>query len=259
MKLASATVALIIPILGLSTIPARAHDPKTYSQILCKDHRFTCYKVKKGDTWEKLFPNWNERNIAKRVNRMNIPLKPGMVLAIPEDITGKTAEDFSPFPKRLSWVTEKTVIFSLGALYFAAYEETGRRLITGPISAGRGCPGKDCLTPTGIFRFYQKFGADKISDLYPIKSWKTVVGENGKETKVPDERGGAKVPWFMAIVGDVGAHGYSVLPGYNASNGCLRQFFADAQWLNQEFVDVSPGTLVIIMNGIPDPNAKPPH
>jgi hypothetical protein len=274
-RIASVILAAFILFLGFATAPAEAKALKPYSQILCQQSLFFCHASKKGDSWEKLFPSWNERNIAKRVNRMNIPLRSGMILAIPKDMTGKTADDFSPFPKHLYWVTEKTVIFSLGMLYFAAYDKSGNRVITGPISAGRNCPAVkgECYTPTGWFRFYQKYGPNAVSSLYPILSYR-IVERNGKKVRVPDRRGGAKTPWFMAIVGNIGAHGFEIVPGYNDSNGCIRQFFDDAAWLNQHFVEVrtvkrtavngksriivvNPGTLAAVMEGLPDPYVAP--
>jgi hypothetical protein len=261
MKIATAIFVAFTLFLGFVITPAEAH-PKTYSQILCKQSLFYCYQVKKADTWEKLFPGWNERNIAKRLNRMNSPLQAGMVIAIPKEMTGKTAEDFSPFPKFLPWVTEKTVIFSLNHLYFAAYDAHGHRVITGPIAAGANCPATKggCWTPTGSFRFYQKYGPNAVSSLYPVHTWKTVI-KDGKKKRVPDKRGGAKIPWFMAIVDNVGFHGFKEIPGYNASRGCIRGFTDDAQWLNQRFVEGTPqrpGTLALIMKGLPSPNAPPP-
>ncbi|MCX7124554.1 MAG: L,D-transpeptidase, partial [Gammaproteobacteria bacterium] len=38
-------------------------------------------------------------------------------------------------------------------------------------------------------------------------------------------------------------HG-STLPGYNASHGCVRLFFDDAKWLNQDFLNI--GTRVTV-------------
>lgn len=247
-----ATVAFVVAtVLILVFFPASSEAH--YGTTLCRQDGFSCNRVKKGDTWEKLFPVWNERNIVKRVNRMNVPLKEGVVLAIPRNMEGKTAEDFSPFPKFLPRITEKTVIFSLAKLYFAAYDATGRRLITGPIAAGRNCPGKKCLTPTGTFRFSQKYGPHAVSTLYPIK-YKWIV-ENGKRKQVIASRGGAKTPYFMAIVGDVGSHAFAEVPGFNTSNGCIRMFFDDARWLNQRFVEAGStgrsGTLAIIMDGLP--------
>jgi hypothetical protein len=171
-----------------------------------------------------------------------------MILAIPRQMTDKTAEDFSPFPRFLPGITEKTVIFSLSELYFAAYSADGRRVITGPISSGRGCPGRNCLTPTGVFRFYYIRGANAVSSLYPIHTWRTVI-RDGRERRVPDRRGGAKIPYFMAIVGNIGAHGFVQVPGFNASAGCIRMFLDDVRWLNQRFVRI--GTRAIIMTGVP--------
>jgi hypothetical protein len=227
---------------------------RSYSQTLCGQETYYCYRVRAGDTWKKLFPESGKRDIVKRVNRMNTPLRPGMTIAVPRQMEGKTAEDFSPFPRSLPWITEETVIFSLSKLYFAAYSADGRRVMTGPISGGRGCPGRNCLTPTGAFRFYYKRGANAVSSLYPIHTWEIVI-RDGKEKRVPDRRGGASIPYFMAIVGHVGAHGFAQVPGFNASAGCVRMFKDDARRLNREFVRL--GTKAIITNNIHSLPARP--
>jgi hypothetical protein len=197
--------------------------------------------------------------VLQRINRMNISLQPGMVLAIPSKAPfADDWEDFFPFPQHLAWLKEKAVIFSLSHLAFAAYDAKGNLVRVGPISAGKNCPAAkgQCYTPTGWFRFYQKYGPNAVSSLYPILSYK-IVERNGKKVRVPDRRGGAKTPWFMAIVGNIGAHGFEIVPGFNASAGCVRMFFDDAKWLNQHFVNL--GTQAIIMTGIPNANLPPPR
>jgi len=260
MKPVSALLVVFALFLGLITIEAEARNPKPlsvysgppiYSQILCKQPLFFCYKVKKGDTWEGIESS-NEYDVAvlMRINRMNIPLKPGMVIAVPGKVVDW--EHFLSFPARYSWVTEKTIIISFEDLAFAAYDIRGVLMRSGPISAGKGCPGKHCPTPTGRYRVFLKYGPKAISSLYPIV-WGTVI-ENGKKKRVIEKRGGARTPWFMAIVGHIGMHGFEVVPGYNASAGCIRMFVEDAEWLNQSFVEVDsknkPGTLVIVVNSL---------
>ncbi len=37
-------------------------------------------------------------------------------------------------------------------------------------------------------------------------------------------------------------HGSNEVPGRNASHGCVRVYKEDAQWLNEEFIDLPPKT-----------------
>lgn len=51
------------------------------------------------------------------------------------------------------------------------------------------------------------------------------------------------MPYCMFFKGGYAIHASDV-PGYNASHGCVRVFYEDAEWLNREFADI--GTSVIV-------------
>jgi lipoprotein-anchoring transpeptidase ErfK/SrfK len=102
-------------------------------------------------------------------------------------------------------------------------------------------------TPTGTFKIIQK-DRDHKSNLYGdyvdrngFVLQKDV--EVGKDPKPPGAIfDGARMPYFMRIVGGVGMH-EGFLPGYAASHGCIRMpgFMAEAFFNN-----VSVGTPVTI-------------
>jgi len=199
-----------------------------YARKLCKQPGYRCYRVKKHDTWRKLFPDPRARRLVMRVNRMNTHIYRGMTIAIPEDLHYIDHMDVSPFPQRINPPGRKVVLINMAHQAFGAYNKEGELLHWGPISGGKGyCPdvGKRCNTPRGNFYVYSKGASTCISKKYPI-------GE-----------GGAPMPFCMFFHGGYAMHA-SVLPGYHASHGCVRMFYEDAQWLNRHFI--KHGTKVIV-------------
>jgi hypothetical protein len=192
-----------------------------YGHKLCKnDARFSCYVVKSGDHWEKLFPDQTQRDLIMRVNRTNNRLHTSMVIAIPKNLTTSDKMSLSPFSKQISAPGGKLILVSIDQLAWGAYDAQGTLLNWGPISAGKGyCPDIDsrCGTPRGNFTIYNKGGAGCVSSKFPIG------------------RGGAPMPYCMFFHGGFALHGSYDVPGYNASHGCVRLFVNDANWLNKEF------------------------
>lgn len=192
---------------------------KSFGSKICKENGYTCYVVKKGDTWAKLFPDKEEREIVKRINRMNVPLYRGLTIALPASgVQGHM--EYAPFPAQIDPLGEKAVIIDMSDLAFGAYGPDGTLENWGPISGGKQyCAdvGRGCRTPTGKYAIYSKQGA------------------GCKSTKFPVGRGGAPMPYCMFFKGGFAMHGSPTVPGYNDSHGCVRLFTDDAQWLNQEF------------------------
>lgn len=90
------------------------------------------------------------------------------------------------------------------------------------ISSGR--EGRD--TVTGSFKIIEK-DIDHVSSLFGdyVDANGNVIQKDVDTSKDPKPKGaiydGAKMPYFMRIVGGTGMHeGY--LPGYAASHGCIR-------------------------------------
>lgn len=207
-----------------SSYAAKRHTP-----TLCENPEYTCHTVKRGNTWEKLFPNPEQRDLVMRINRMNIQLQPGMKIAIPNS-TDFDPLKYSPLATLIDPPGKKTIIVSISKLAFGAYESDGTLKYWGPISAARGyCPdiGRSCNTSLGKFTIYQKGGPGCASTRYPVG------------------RGGAPMPYCMFFNGNFALHGSYEVPGYNASHGCVRLFVKDAKWLNQEF---SQGSTTVIVN-----------
>lgn len=233
-------------------------------------------------SWESLFPDEREREIVMKVNRMNIRPHRGMTLAVPREMSGKTYMDFSPFASRLvpecaprgepvcsvrcencdqggveprfkyvcvqeceprerlscgpdgEALKEKTIVFDPRLLAWAAYDERGRLVNWGPAAGGKDwCANinRPCRTVVGEFTIQSKRNRWAVSSLYP-------VARDGQPA------GGAPVPYFMMFHRGYGFHASSVVPGAHASHGCVRMFYDDARWLNQEFAEVGDRVIV---------------
>ncbi len=135
--------------------------------------------------------------------------------------TSAQANDYyAPFPQRIS--SGNLIKVDLRKLAWAAYDSQGYLVRWGPASGGKKyCPDirRACRTVTGTYTIYRKQGPGCKSSRFPVG------------------RGGAPMPYCMHFHGGYAMHGGHV-PGYNASHGCIRLHHEDAQWLNQNFVQV---------------------
>jgi hypothetical protein len=205
-----------------------------YGEKLCTSPDYFCLKIRPADSWESLFPNDKARDIVKRVNRMNIRLRPGMQIAVPKAVNDISIYDVSPFPRYITPTGEKVIYIDQQELAWSAYNEEGELVWWGPISTGSGhcrSPDGTCLTPTGIFRIIRKQDIECVSTVFPVRA----SGENG----------GAIMPYCMHFFRGYALHGSEVVPGFRDSHGCVRMFIEDAKWLNEEFIIV-PGAGGII-------------
>lgn len=200
-------------------------------QSLCEDPRLYCIVVRQGETWSNLFPDPARRNLVMRINRMNTRLWPGTRIAVPRNPHSANTMEYTPFSPYRASTGRKMIIYSPALNAWAAYGPAGNIIRWGPASSGQNwCPdlGRPCRTPSGNFKIYDKRGPGCFS------------------TKFPKPYGGAPMPYCMFFKGGFAMHGSNGgVPGYNASHGCVRMFLEDAQWLNQDFVDI--GTQVIIL------------
>lgn len=211
------------------TIGTSAQAGRYYGQNLCGYPGFKCVKVKRGDTWERLFPDSRERAMVMRLNRTNMPVKYRSWIVVPTNLRSLNNLALSPFPMHRNTGGKKLILVNLTDQAFGAYDTNGQLVHWGPISGGKGyCPdvGRACNTATGNFAIYRKQGPECISSKFPIET-----------------DGGAPMPYCMHFNGGFALHG-STLPGYNASHGCVRLFFEDAEWLNKHFATI--GTRVIV-------------
>jgi L,D-transpeptidase ErfK/SrfK len=103
-----AALALAVMLAGVMLAgQARAAGSGRYGEKYCSEAGYHCVTVSKNGSWEKLWPDAREREIVMKLNRMNIRLRPGMLIAVPDDMTGKTFMDYSPFPAKMEPEKEK--------------------------------------------------------------------------------------------------------------------------------------------------------
>jgi len=193
------------------------------TQMLCGDPRFNCIHVHGGDTWDSLFPDPDEQNLVMRANRINAPLWRGMLLAVPNDPGSMRVDDLNPMDNQIPPAGHKVIIVDPKVDAWGAYDADGQLVKWGPASTGADwCSDlqSTCHTPTGDFMIYAKNGVDCESSKFPL-------GE-----------GHAPMPFCMFFHEGFALHGSPEVPGFNASHGCVRIFFNDAEWLNEEFIDV---------------------
>lgn len=136
----------------------------------------------------------------------------------------------APFPKTSS--DKNLVKVDLGKRAWGAYDSNGNLIKWGSASGGQAyCAdiGKSCKTVTGTFTFYSKKGPNHKSNQFPVP------------------KGGAPMPYCMHFQGGYALHGGNV-PDFNASHGCIRVPVREAQWLNQNFVDVGKTRISISYN-----------
>jgi L,D-transpeptidase ErfK/SrfK len=196
---------------------------KSYGAQLCQYNDFTCITVKRGQSWQSLWPNPRERDIVMRINRLNIMLYPGMVIAVPQNLDRADIMDYSPFPSQVEAIGEKFVVVDPIQLAWGAYDSDGSLVRWGPASSGSDfCKdiGEACQTNAGEFRVFSLGSSSCISHKFPL----------------PD--GGAPMPYCMYFNNGQALHGEPYgLPGYNASHGCVRMYVNDAEWLRYDFVE----------------------
>ncbi len=196
---------------------------KSSQSSWCQEPGYTCMRVKRGESWQSLFPDEGDRGIVMRVNHRNGQLYPGLVLKVPNNLAYSDLNDHSPLPLSISPPGEKVVIFSPAKYAWGAYNPDGTLVRWGPATGGNNwCPdiGHSCRTKSGVFRIYSLGSSNCVSSKFPV----------------PD--GGAPMPYCMFFNGGQALHGSpgGVMLG-NASHGCVRLFVQDAEWLRYDFVE----------------------
>lgn len=190
-----------------------------FGTSLCAYPQYECIKVQKGQSWQTLFPDPEQRDLVQRLNRTYNAIWYGREIVVPKNLASTTLRDISPFPLTVQDIGEKQIIVDQDKLAWAAYDKHGNLVKWGPISSGRDrCSDSPnmCRTLTGIFRVFSK--------------------ENEKCRS--NSLDGAPMPYCMFFHKGFALHGSNDIPGYRASHGCVRMFTQDAIWLNHEFVKV---------------------
>jgi len=213
-------LTLLIVISFLLAIPTTF---ATYSKSICKTDGFECFRVKRGQSWGSLFPDEHDRGVVMRLNRMNTQIYPGIVLAVPENLSHADIMDVAPFPRNVQPPGEKVILVDPNVGAWGAYDPTGSLVRWGPASAGADwCRdlSRPCHTHAGSFRIFSLGSSDCFSTKFPL----------------PD--GGAPMPYCMYFNNGQALHGEpNGLPGYNASHGCVRLYVNDAEWLRYDFAE----------------------
>ena len=200
-------------------------------KVFITSQGITTTEKKMIPTWEMLWPDEREREIVMKINRRNIKLQKGDILAVPCNMQEKTFWDYSPYPYQIEPLGKKLIIWDPGLLAYGAYDSDGTLVRWGPGVGGRDyCPDihRSCRTRVGNFHIIKKESPSYRSTRYP-------VGCSGSRC--------AKMPYAMFFQENYAFHAGN-LPGANASHGCIRLFYSDAQWLSKEFIEI--GTKVII-------------
>ncbi len=208
---------------ALFLLSVEAAWAKRYAERYCQQPGYQCIIIERGQTWASLWPDAYQREVVQRLNRMNIPLRKGMRIAVPDEIETVTLWDISPFALQETAQGEKIIYVSLKELAWGAYDEDGQLIYWGPVSGGKNwCKdvGRSCRTAQGSHQFIRKQGAGCVSSKFPLG------------------RGGAPMPYCMFFYRGFAMHGSPTVPGYHASHGCVRLFKEDARWLNEEFIDL---------------------
>ena len=204
--------------------------PSFYGRELCHDSNFKCVTIRRGDTWDSMFPDLRDREIVKRLNRTNMPLFMHGWIVVTNNLEQIQYENIAPFQLQYNTGGQKLILVNLTLQAFGAYGEDGRLVHWGPVSGGQDYCKElhgPCKTVTGTFRIIDKGGENCTSSMFPL-----------------DTNGGAPMPYCMHFYQGFALHA-STLPGYNASHGCVRLFYDDAKWLNESFAKI--GTKVIVM------------
>lgn len=230
--------AFVFAIIIQLAYAAKNSEPNSeyYGTGLCAKPGYTCVTVKKGETWNKLFPNETQLDVVQRINRTDMQLWSGKQIAVPNNLENTSIYDASPFPLEIGKQETRVIVVDQEKLAWGAYDESGHLVKWGPISSGKDyCSDikKSCNTKTGVFYLFNKEGAKCKSRIFPI----------GK--------GGAIMPYCMYFFQGYALHGSLEVRGYRDSHGCVRLFTRDAKWLNEEFVNLrqpegDKGTKVIV-------------
>ena len=203
---------------------ANSEISEYYGAGLCAKPNYKCIKVQRNESWQKLFPNEEQRDLVQRLNRSDTYLYSGKVLAVPANLDKVNLFDVSPFPLKIKAPNEKLIMVNQDLLAWGAYESNGQLVKWGPISSGRDyCSDikRSCKTITGIYYVFNKKDAKCRSNIFPVG------------------RGGSEMPYCMFFYKGYALHGSNEVKGYRDSHGCVRLFTRDAKWLNENFIDVT--------------------
>lgn len=208
--------------------------PEAYGRSLCHQPGLHCIAVNPGDTWERKFPDSEQRNIVERLNRTNVPISFRRWLVVPKSWDHLNYNELGPFIGKIDPPGQKLLIVDLRVFAFAAYDASGNLVYWGPATGGdQWCSDSDnnCMTAQGNFKIYRIQGADCVSHQFPLET------ESGL-------KGGSPMPYCMHYYRGYALHGANLAGFTNRSHGCIHLFNADAKWLKENFVEL--GTQIMV-------------
>ena len=205
-------------------------DYKGYPVGLCHLPGYFCQPVRPSLKWGNLARDTHDREVLMRLNRTNVALKYRRWVVLPKQPSSVDYMTLTPMPATVKPTGHRLVMVDLSRFAFGAYDEHGDLVYWGPASGGKAyCEDtkESCKTAVGHYRVYRIKGEDCTSSTYPL-----------------DTKGGAPMPYCMYYHKGFAIHGSSLSGFINRSRGCVRVFYNDAKWLNQDFVTL--GTRVIV-------------
>lgn len=201
----------------VSSVSFCSHAYDSYTSQMCKSSRYYCQQVRPGVVVAvpRHQVRYHQYTSSSRFDQPNY----GRHSEYEYDSDDEA--DYGSYSGNTSG--RNSIKVDLGNLTWGAYDNGGNLIKSGHVSGGKDyCPDihRNCRTVTGTFTVYRKNGAEC------------------KSTRFPVGRGGAPMPYCMFFHGGYAMHGSNAVPDYNASHGCVRMAPEDAQWLNENFVQV---------------------
>ena len=146
-----------------------------YAKQMCALPNFKCIKVRPGQTWSSLFPDFETREAIMRLNRTNVSLSYRSWLIVPSDYRAGQRIDYmmlSPLPLKREPLGRNLIFVDLNHFAFGAYNPKGELIYWGPVSGGKAycdVAGQDCYSALGHYRITRYQGANCISHTYPLE------------------------------------------------------------------------------------------
>src|SRR5438045_878280 len=121
----------ILLLVATSVMADNSRESIYYGKGLCAYSEYKCLTLDRGESWERLFPNPEQRDLVQRINRTSNYLWAGKVIAVPRDFSHLTILDIAPFAHKIE-TNEKQIIVDQDKLAWGAYDAQGLLVHWGP-------------------------------------------------------------------------------------------------------------------------------
>ncbi len=81
-----------------------------YGPSLCNFPPYECIKIRRGQHWNKLFPDADKRDLVQRLNRTYNYLWAGKIIVVPRNLDQVTLFDLSPFKLKIAASNDKKLL-----------------------------------------------------------------------------------------------------------------------------------------------------